>query len=119
VLWQIQAAEIVDIDNIRTWRHSQEHEAAEQIAGLITRGKKTIWVIDSAGVLKKFSDIGKAIAEEVSGMFDEASAYAGEAQEWEEEGELSDLSQKWRTKRPRVMPITSPRSGKPGYKITW
>jgi hypothetical protein len=119
LLWQIQAAHIVDIDKIRTWRYSLEDTAIEQIADLVSTGKKPIWVVDSKAALKKVPDISKAIGEDVGGRLVEESAYASEAQQDQEAGEMMDMAEKWKRTRFRVEPIVSPRSGKPGYKITW
>jgi hypothetical protein len=119
LLWQVIAAELVDVDKFGGNESYRRSEAVKAIAIMVRDGKKPVWVVDVGGALKDYRDFHKELVEDVSGYFLEAAAYASEAQEHEEEGTLMSLYEKWGRTRFKIQPIVSPRTKKPGYKITW
>lgn len=78
-----------------------------------------IWVVDEKGFLPKVKGLDKALIQQLEWLHGEEQAMAEEADE-------RDRSDRWRKaiddfrKRAKVQvkPVTSPKSGKKGYKIT-
>lgn len=119
LLMVLAAAQMVDLDKFQGSDSRRVDETLLALGWLILEGKKPIWVVDDRGLLGKVPNLNKELIEMAQGAATEEMSYASEAMDWESEKSLSEFTRDIERARFRIQDITSPRTGRKGYKITW
>lgn len=93
--------------------------AVQEIGAKLGWGFNPVWVIDPNGLLDGVRDLPKQIQNNAIVFLMEELAYAAERDDLQSQNSIGHLHLKIERARIRVEKVLSPRSGLPGWKITY
>lgn len=119
---------MVDMDAIREPPFTAMQSAVHMVASMFgSHGKRKVFVKDDQGRFtlenaKRYlwgDTMSQIIREAVTGHISEEAGYAAEAEDWKLEKALMRKAKTFSKRSFKVEPVTSPRTGSKGFRITY